>query len=651
MGTSVCRALLVLAALAALSCSGGGGGPMNAACEALKCNERQVCDTSTTPVSCKCQDAYTGTTCASCAPGYASVNGSCAPVSINCTTNPSVCGSRGTCVRGGSVLGDACVCHPGYEGNACGSCAPGYQKMGTVCQPTCATAMLTCAAPKVCADVSGKATCVCPGNRTGLNCDQCPTGYVLRAADDTCVQTCSSIGTCSAHKRCDDSSGIPTCVCADPWTGDTCNSCIAGYMPDGTGNCVRNAPAGTTLIAGGRYQGTDYLIAINPNANPPMAIPMRPLANLTNLRLVTDVANRTIYTVSTNSISRLDGTTGQPTPVASTLPAMQSACFGGGGLYTIGSISPYLLTRIDPATGARSDLGPTTLVGAQGMIGLTWESAGKMLYARPPTSTQTNGAELFQVDAANGSPTMLGPLTMEANRLRPQDTRMSVAVDAGGKAFLATRIGRLPDEVVIDHCRKMAAGLGYTGYEAAPFSTLEISQTGIGAGMTRVLTSKQAAGPEIIAYASSGVRLAAKAMVRIETTNPDAFVCLSSYEETLELQIPGATARFAAIALSGYRPTLSLVVEGSFPAVTKPVLHVHQASGTPPSVFTAYAFSKVYTTTDWSKLTLPVYASAWTTDLAAPVVLIELDLTTRTMKRQLTFPQIELFPNIAPWTP
>ena len=166
-----------------------------------------------------------------------------------------------------------------------------------------------------------------------------------------------------------------------------------------------------------------------------------------------------------------------------------------------------------------------------------------------------------------------------------------------------------------------------------------------------MLTSRQSAGPEILAYASSGQRLAAKAMVRIETTNPEAFVCLSTYEETLELQIPGATARFAAIALSGYRPSLNLVVEGSFPAVTKPILHVHQSSGTPPSVFTAYSFSKVYSASDWSKLTLPVYASAWTSDLAAPVVLIEVDLATRTMKRQLTFPQVELFPNIAAWTP
>jgi hypothetical protein len=245
----------------------------------------------------------------------------------------------------------------------------------------------------------------------------------------------------------------------------------------------------------------------------------------------------------------------------------------------------------------------------------------------------------------------LGPLTMETNRLRPQDSRMSVAVDGTGKAFLATRIGRLPDEVVIDHCRKVAAGLGYTGYEMAPFTTLEIAQTGIGPNMTRVLSSKLSAGPEILAYASYGQRLAAKAMMRIETTNPEAFVCLSTYEETLELQIPGATARFAAIALSGYRPSLNLVVEGSFPPVTRPTLHVHQASGTVPSVFTAYSFSKVYSASDWSKLTLPVYASAWTSDTAAPVVLIELDLATRTVKRQLTFAQVELFPNIAPWSP
>ena len=511
--------------------------------------------------------------------------------------------------------------------------------------------MMTCAAPKVCSDATGQATCVCPGNRTGTNCDQCPSGFVLRASDGTCVQTCSSIAACGAHKRCDESSGTPTCVCADPWTGDACNTCVAGYLPDGAGNCVRNAPAGTTLIAGGRYQGADYLIALNTQATPPTATPMRPLSGLASQRLATDVAGRAIYTISTNSISRLDATTGQPTPVASSLPPLQSACFGGGALYTIGSISPYLLTRVDPASGARTDLGPTTLVGAQGMIGLTWDSSGKLLYARPPTTTQTNGADLFMVDPVTGGPTMLGPLTLEANRLRPQDTRMSLAVDSAGRAFLATRVGRLPDEVVIDHCRKVAAGLGYTGYETAPFTTMDISQAGIGPGMTRVLTSKQSAGPEILAYASSGQRLAAKAMMRIETTNPEAFICLSSYEETLELQIPGATARFAAIALSGYRPSLNLVVEGSFPAVTKPTLHVHQASGTPPSVFTAYSFSKVYTATDWSKLTLPVYASAWTTDIAAPVVLIEIDLATRTIKRQLTFPQVELFPAIAPWAP
>jgi hypothetical protein len=651
MTRDVCRVVVLGAALAALSCSGGGGGPASEECKQLMCNERQVCDTSTAPARCKCHEAYTGTSCTSCARGYASVNGTCVAVGIDCSTNPSVCGSRGTCVRSGTVVGDTCVCQAGYDGHACGSCAAGYQMVSGVCQPTCATAMMTCAAPKVCSDATGRATCVCPGNRTGTNCDQCPTGYVLRAADDTCVQTCSSIAACGAHKRCDDSSGTPTCVCADPWTGDSCNSCVAGYMPDGTGNCVRNAPAGTTLIAGGRYQGSEYLIAINPHATPPTATPLRPLSGLSNTRLVTDVAGRTIYTVSTNSISRLDATTGQPTPVASSLPPLQSACFGGGALYTIGSISPYLLTRVDPASGARTDLGPTTLVGAQGMIGLTWESAGKLLYARPPATTQTNGADLFLIDAATGGPTMLGPLTMEANRLRPQDTRMSVAVDGTGKAFLATRIGRLPDEVVIDHCRKLAAGLGYAGYEAAPFTTMEILQTGIGPGTTRVLTSRHSAGPEILAYASSGQRLAAKAMVRIETTNPEAFVCLSTYEETLELQIPGATARFAAIALSGYRPSLNLVVEGSFPAVTKPILHVHQSSGTPPSVFTAYSFSKVYSASDWSKLTLPVYASAWTSDLAAPVVLIELDLATRTMKRQLSFPQVELFPNIAAWTP
>ena len=291
--------------------------------------------------------------------------------------------------------------------------------------------MMTCAAPKVCSDATGQATCVCPGNRTGTNCDQCPIGLRAARLGRHLRADLQLDRHLRAHKRCDDSSGTPTCVCADPWTGDACNTCVAGYLPDGTGNCVRNAPAGTTLIAGGRYQGTDYLIAINPTPPRPRPRPMRPLAGLTSLRLATDVASRAIYTVSTNSISRLDATTGQPTPVASSLPPLQSACFGGGALYTIGSISPYLLTRVDPATGARTDLGPTTLVGAQGMIGLTWDSSGKLLYARPPTTHPDQRRRAVPCSiAATGGPTMLGPLTMEANRLRPQDTRMSLAVDS-----------------------------------------------------------------------------------------------------------------------------------------------------------------------------------------------------------------------------
>ena len=170
--------------------------------------------------------------------------------------------------------------------------------------------------------------------------------------------------------------------------------------------------------------------------------------------------------------------------------------------------------------------------------------------------------------------------------------------------------------------------------------------------MTRVLTSKQSAGPEILAYASSGAAPGGQGDDAHRDHQPRGLhLPVAATRRRWSCRSPAATARFAAIALSGYRPSLNLVVEGSFPAVTKPTLHVHQASGTPPAVFTAYSFSKVYTATDWSKLTLPVYASAWTTDIAAPVVLIEIDLATRTIKRQLTFPQVELFPAIAPWAP
>jgi hypothetical protein len=575
--------------------------------------------------------------------------GDCTPVAVSCRSNPAVCGTHGSCIPGPDFVQDSCSCQPGYTGNACQACADGYTAVGTLCEPTCKTMPLVCAGMQVCSDASGRRACVCPGNRTGVNCDQCPSGWVLRASDGMCVQTCTAVApTCGTRKYCDESQGMPVCVCLAQYAGADCSACAPGYMPDGSGQCIRNAPAGTTLLAGGRFQNNDYLVAIDGAAG--TATPLRPLTGLSGARLATDVAGHVIYTLSGTTVSRLDPATGKPTTLA-TLRSAQAITFGGGALYTVGSLTPYLLTRVDPTSGLLSDLGPTNLVGAQGYVGLGWDPGGSLLYARPPTTGAVNGAELFRVDSTTGANTMLGAVTAEPERLRPADNRVSLAFDRAGQLFLATRLGRTPTDVVLDHCRKVAAGLGYLGYETAPFTTTEINQMGIGAGMTRVLTSKNPSGKEIVAYVSSGQRGIAKAFARVQTTNPETFVCLSTVEEVLELQIPAAQTRFAGIALTSGQPYVTMAVEGAVENVAGTTVHLYVASGSAVAACAAYSFCKVYSSSEWSQRRLPTNASVWSGDPGAPVVLLEIDPATRAIKRNLSFAGVELYPSIAPWAP
>jgi hypothetical protein len=740
------RALLFLALLG--SCGKEAGGP--SVCGVQMCTERQVCATSSSPARCVCRPEFSATDCASCARGYTmGGDGACTPVEISCGDGPGVCGTHGTCMPG--VSGDVCTCQPGYGGRVCQTCAEGYQDNDRDGRCTVACAGTTCPAMQTCSDATGSARCACPGNRIGTNCDQCPAGWMLRAADGVCVQTCASAtascgskktcdtsqgvcvcqaaytgdqceacapgyqdnnhdGTCSAscammvcptgqscadstgtarcacpasrtgtscelclsgwvmrpsdgtcvqtcgslacgaRRTCDETQGAPVCVCQPGYTGADCAGCAPGYLADGGGQCVRPAPAGTTLLGAGRVGGGEYLLALDPAAG--TATPLRLVTGLASQRLAADLGGRTIYSVTSTAVNRLDLPTGRLTALA-TLQSTAALAFGGGALYTFGSAAPYLLKRIDPGSGAVTDIGPTNLSSGSGSTGLAWQS-GALLLARPP-SAGTNGAELARIDAATAAVTTLGPLADDGTGLRPGDSRVGMALDAGGRLFLATRLGRSAAEVLADHCRKVATGLGYAGYDTAPITTAAIAYDGIGAGVTRVLGPQNPAGKEILAYASYGHRTSAKATIRIESANPDVFVCISTYEEVLELQVSPATARFSAIAVTGYRPALTLLVDGSVPPVARPTLHVCAPSGTVAPAFNGaaggYQFSRVYTSSEWSALRLPSYAMAWDSDAAAPSVLIEVDLATRSRKRVITFPGVDLYPTIAPWAP
>jgi hypothetical protein len=725
-------------------------------CGMAMCSERQTCADAATS-QCACRPEYTGNDCSGCARGYTSEGGKCVPVPINCKTSPGICGSHGTCVSGGFAGNDLCTCQAGYSGHTCQTCASGFQdndRNGT-CTASCAS--MTCPGAQTCTDTTGTAKCACTGNRTGINCDQCPSGWTLRPAENICVQTCVSSGsscgskktcdttqgicvcrpeyagdlcdTCAAgyqdndrngaclascaitpcpgtgqicsdtsgtarcacppnrtgtncdecasgyvlrpsdgtcvqscaaqscgdRRYCDETQGAPVCACQAGYTGANCSSCAAGYTSDGAGQCYQMAPAGTTLLGAGRLQNGEYLLGINTTNG--TATPLRPIGSLAAQRLTTDLATHTIYSITATSgtasaVSRLNFATGTLTPVAM-VQSFDVAAWGAGSLYTLGSVQPYPLKQINPSNGAVSDIGPTNITPpGQGSTGLVWESGGTLLFARPP-GTNPNGADLYRIDPTTAAVTTLGPISVPGSGLQPTDNRVDLAFDAQGKLFLAARLGRSPEEIVAEHCRKLAAGLGYSGYEGAPVTSLDVGKAGIGAGMTRVLTSKQDSGKEIVAYASYGPRVVDKAYLRIETTNPETFVCISTYEETLELQYPAATARFRAIALAGSRPHLTLAVEGTVPPVTQPTLHVSIANtgGSVEQEFSAYQFSKVYTSTQWNALHLPTYVSAWDSDATAPTVLMEIDLGTRSATRVLPFPTLQLYPTIDTWAP
>ncbi len=634
-----------------LSC---GGNKDEGPCGTVMCALNQMCDRGSTPPVCRCLAEYAPPSCMSCARGYFMPEpGICQPMPIDCRLNSRVCQPGGVCVTGSGGVPDQCMCSAAHTGHTCQTCAQGFQdndKNGT-CMPSCTSMATSCLPPRTCSDTTGAAACTCPANTTGASCELCAAGFV-RGGDGMCVATCAPPSTaCGPRRVCDTSQAIAMCVCQAGHTGPDCTTCLPGYMLDTTGRCVAGVPAGTSFIAAGQFQGTPHLLAINTQAS--TATALRPLPTLTQIQaLAADAATRTVYAAvvsgSSTSINRLDVNSGTLTPIM-TLVAAGTLTFGGGALWTVPNLAPYLLKRIDPATGAVMDPGPTGLANA---TGLAWESTGTLLLARRSAQPGA-GPEIHRVNALNGSATSQGTVMFQGMRLRPADSNSALAIEPrSGRPFLVARVGRTPEEILTDYCVKLATGLGLAGYENAPLTTIEYPRNGIGPGITKALSSQGTSGREIIAYASSGVR-AAKAFLRVETANPDAFVCLSTSAETLELVV-AAAARFAGIGLSGVQPTLSLVVESGFPAQTKATLHVYTSSSSAiiDSSVRAYApFSRVYTAAEWNERRLPTAVTVWDTDTAAPVRLVEVDPATWGAARTSSFAGVDLLPLLAPWAP
>jgi len=127
------------------------------------------------------------------------------------------CSGHGTCEAVDGVA--VCVCDERYSGDECSECADGYSAVGADCVQDDPCAPDPCD-PNPCA--VGDCTCDETTGEAVCSCDPDPCD------PDPCAH-----GSCS----CDSSSGGADCACDAGWTGDLCDECEEGYVPDGD-ECV-----------------------------------------------------------------------------------------------------------------------------------------------------------------------------------------------------------------------------------------------------------------------------------------------------------------------------------------------------------------------------------------------------------------------------
>lgn len=150
---------------------------------------RTTCDwahSTCTPEGCACDPGYTGDDCDACSPGFVDVGGG------NCVACPSTCPLPVCSVAPpGDTATIVCDCAAAgrvQSGNAtCGPCQRGLQQSGgAVCDIEC---------PGRCSGVGdcvvgagGNATCVCDAGFVGSDCGACDTpAYVRADGSDACL--------------------------------------------------------------------------------------------------------------------------------------------------------------------------------------------------------------------------------------------------------------------------------------------------------------------------------------------------------------------------------------------------------------------------------------------------------------------------------
>ena len=148
------------------------------------------------------------------------------------TCDNAVCNGNGTCYEDELDFHVGCKCDLYFILDDCSECINSYHfdLDGTCISNKWCTKIGCEYEHSKCKTTEGQASCICVEPWIGDKCDRCNNDYYLEDGECKGRYCTNSDVLCNEYEKCDDSTGIPQCICSgsnqDP---DNCSKCLPDY--------------------------------------------------------------------------------------------------------------------------------------------------------------------------------------------------------------------------------------------------------------------------------------------------------------------------------------------------------------------------------------------------------------------------------------